>query len=89
MNNLDLSLGRVTVRNLESDVPKMPNVSKFRATKQRTDGADVHICVGSKTEVARSRTRDVDICQMMLNGYTLDGSLSEPNHHFRSPRQSP
>jgi hypothetical protein len=26
----------------------MPNVSKFRATKPRIDGADVHVRVGSK-----------------------------------------
>jgi hypothetical protein len=39
----------------------MPNVSKLRATKPRTAGADGHIRVGQKAEVACSRARDVEL----------------------------
>jgi hypothetical protein len=46
--HLDLSLGRVAVRNPEAHEPRMANVSKFRATEPRIDGADVQVRVGSK-----------------------------------------
>jgi hypothetical protein len=46
--HLDLSLGRVAVRNPEAHEPKMPNVSKFRATKPRIEEADVHVRFGSR-----------------------------------------
>src|ERR1700682_6103119 len=43
----DLSLGRVAIRNPGAHEPKMPNVSKFRATKPRIEDADVHVRFGS------------------------------------------
>jgi len=45
--HVDLSLGRVAIRNPGAHEPKMPNVSKFRATKPRIEDADVHVRFGS------------------------------------------
>jgi hypothetical protein len=59
----------------------MPNVSKFRATKPKTAGADVHIRVGQKAEVARSRARDVELIPAADSAYdsaeTLGWLLNE------------
>jgi hypothetical protein len=41
--HVDLSLGRVAVRNPGAHDPKMPNVSKFRATKPKNEDAGVHV----------------------------------------------
>src|SRR6266849_9054437 len=41
--HVDVSLGRVAVWNPGAYEPKMPNVSKFRATKPRIEEADVHV----------------------------------------------
>ena len=43
MNVSPLSLGRVAVRYPGAHEPKMPNVSKYRATKPRIEDADVHV----------------------------------------------
>ena len=43
MNMSPLSLGRVAVRYPGAHEPKMPNVSKFRATKPGIEDADVHV----------------------------------------------
>jgi hypothetical protein len=43
MSPLSLSLGRVAVRYPGAHEPKMPNVSKFRATKPGIEDADVHV----------------------------------------------
>src|SRR3977135_265210 len=45
--HVDLSLGRIAVRNPGAHEPKMPKVSKFRATKPRIEDADVHVRFGS------------------------------------------
>jgi hypothetical protein len=59
----------------------MPNVSKLRATKPRTAGADGHIRVGQKAEVARSRARDVELILAADSAYdsaeTLGWLLNE------------
>jgi hypothetical protein len=41
--HVDVSLGRIAVRKPGAREPKMPNVSKFRATKPRIEDADVHV----------------------------------------------
>jgi hypothetical protein len=45
---VDLSLGRVALQKPGAHEPKLPNVSKFRATRPRTEDADVHVNFGSK-----------------------------------------
>lgn len=59
----------------------MPNVSKFRATKPSTAGADMHIRVGQKAEVARTRARDVELILAADSAYdsaeTLGWLLNE------------
>jgi hypothetical protein len=45
---VDLSLGRVALQKPGAHEPKMPNASKFRATRPRTEDADVHVNFGSK-----------------------------------------
>jgi hypothetical protein len=45
---VDLSLGRVALQKPGAHEPKMPNVSKFRATRPRTEDADVYVNFGSK-----------------------------------------
>jgi len=46
---VDLFLGRAAVQKPGTHEPKMPNVSKFRATKPRIEDADVHVRFGSKS----------------------------------------
>ncbi len=66
--HLDLSLGRVAVRNPEAHEPKMPNGSKFRATKPRIEKADVHVRLGqiSASSVARARIWSTSVQKISL-----------------------
>jgi hypothetical protein len=51
---VDLSLGRVALQKPGTHEPKMPNVSKFRATKPRTEDADVYVNLGKLTLMERA-----------------------------------